>query len=352
MGSKFTKTVKGMKRGKNLSSRLHRYFAWILLLSVVMIFGSAYAYWKIETAGQGSFSEALWTVVFTLIGQGEFARSPSSIVGKVIVFLLSVVGISLLGVVLSEVVARVMKHNMRGMLGLNQCKFKGHTILCGWNGRAEIVLKELLSAGQKVAVIASQKPAALAKYDAFFIAGEATNETTLRQAGVENAESAIVFAENSEGLSPNDIDSRSVLTALALETLCPEIYSVIELLNPENECHAQRAHVDDIIFCDRILANVVASCASQRGISAFIGDILSHSDDGSALCAQPVEDEWNGRTVGELFAALRSEGMLPVGIMTLGSSSSTEEWIHQINPAPETVLTMPVRAIFIVANSR
>ncbi len=352
MGTKYTKTVKGMKRGKNLSSKLHRYFIWILLLLITMIFGSAYLYWSLESAGKGSFADALWTVVFTLIGQGEFAKSPNSIIGKVIVFLLSVVGISLLGVVLSEVLARVMKYSMRGMLGLNSCKYEGHTLLCGWNGRSELVLKELLSSGQKVAVIAQQKPAVLSHYDAFFIAGEATNEKILKQAGIDQAESAVVFAESTQGLSVNDIDSRTVLTALALESLRPEIYSVIELLNPKNECHARRAHVDDIIFCDRMLANVVASCASQKGISAFVNDILSHSDNGSALCAKTIDESWEGRPIGGLFEALRSEGCLPVGIMTPGTATATEEWIHEINPAPQKIISLPMRAIFIAPNAR
>lgn len=82
VGTKYTKTVKGMKRGKNLSSKLHRYFIWILLLLITMIFGSAYLYWSLESAGKGSFADALWTVVFTLIGQGEFAKSPNSIIGR------------------------------------------------------------------------------------------------------------------------------------------------------------------------------------------------------------------------------------------------------------------------------
>ncbi len=347
MAQNFAKKVKAVKRGKSVAGKLHKYFIWILLAFLVMILGSTFLFWKLERGGEGSFLEALWTILFTLIGQGEFADNPHTLIGRMIVFTLSIIGISLLGVVLSEILTRIMKQNLRSILGLNTCKYSGHTILCGWNGRAELVLKELASAGTEVAVITPTKPTALDHSDVFFVAGEPTSNERLIQAGIKNAESAIIFAQKSPGLSNDDVDAHTVLTALAVESLCPEIYTVAELLNPENERHARRAHVDDVIFPERTLAGIVAACSSQQGISSFITDILTFSDGGASLHASDIAEEWNGKTVGELFASMRAEGDLPLGLMTLDEKAETELWQHRINPPADMVLQTPMRVVFI-----
>lgn len=350
MAQNYAKRVKGLKRGANMARKLHKYFFWVLLAFVLLVFGSAYLYWKLERGGQISPLEALWTILFTLIGQGEFANHPQTTVGRAVVFVLSIVGISVLGVVLSEVLTRVMKYNLKHMIGLNRCKYKGHTILCGWNSRAELVLKELLAAGEQVAVITGTKPAALEHCDAFFVAGDPCSTERLVQAGIERAVSAIVFAEPSPGMSRDEIDARTVLTALSVESACPRIYTVIELLNPANERHARRAGADDIVFAEHTLAGIVAACAAQPGVSSFINDILSYCDDGSSLHAADIAPKWNGRTMGELFAALLADGDLPLGILTPAKSADTEHWEHEINPRPERVITLPMRVVFISRN--
>ncbi len=353
MAQNYAKRVKGLKRGTNMAGKLHKYFFRILLGFLVMIFGSTYLYWKLERGGEGSVFEALWTILFTLIGQGEFANNPSTLVGRIIVFTLSIVGISLLGVVLSEVLTRIMKSNLKNMLGLNVCKYSGHTILCGWNGRAELVLKELAAAGTQAAVISPTKPAALAHSDVFFVAGEPTSTERLIQAGIERAESAIIFAEKAPGLTNDDVDAHTVLTALAVETLRPEIYTVIELLNPKNERHARRAHVDDIVFCERTLAGIVATCSSQQGISSFVSDVLCYSDGGASLRAADIAAEWDGKTAGALFASMRAEGDLPLGLMMPDSTSAaSERWLHSINPPDDTVIKLPMRAVFIAHDEK
>ncbi len=347
MAQNYAKKVKAVKRGKSVAGKLHKYFIWILLAFLAMIIGSAYLFWKLERGGEGSFLEALWTILFTLIGQGEFADNPRTLIGRMIVFTLSIIGISLLGVVLSEILTRIMKKNLRNMLGLNTCKYSGHTILCGWNGRAELVLKELESAGTKAAVITTTKPAALERSDVFFVAGEPTSNDRLIQAGIKRAESAIIFAQKFPGLSDDDVDAHTVLTALAVESLRSEIYTVAELLNPENERHARRAHVDDIIFCERTLGGIVAACSSQQGISSFITDILTYSDGGASLHANDITEEWNGKTAGELFASMQADGALPLGLMTLDEKADTELWQHRINPPEDTVIQIPMRVVFI-----
>ncbi|MCL1940724.1 MAG: hypothetical protein FWG09_02185, partial [Synergistaceae bacterium] len=96
---RFIKLVKNARQGARLSGRLSRQFALIIFIFAAFILGSAYLVWINEMESHESYSEAVWTILFSLIGQGEFASNPKTAIGRIIVFLISILGIALLGVI-------------------------------------------------------------------------------------------------------------------------------------------------------------------------------------------------------------------------------------------------------------
>ena len=50
------------------------------------------------------------------------------------------------------------------------CDFEGHVVLCGWNARGPHLLSQLLSSGQRVAVVADPLPEGLPE-GVFFVKG-------------------------------------------------------------------------------------------------------------------------------------------------------------------------------------
>lgn len=344
MALNYAKTVKAMKRGKSVAGKLHKYFALILAAFIALVIGSAYLYWKLERGGEGNLGEAIWTIMFTLIGQGEFAQNPITVAGRVIVFLLSIIGISMLGVVLSEVLTRIMKYNLNNILGLNKCKYQHHTIICGWNSHADLVIQELLAAGKQIAVISPTKPAELDKHEVFFVAGDPTNDEILKQAGVANADAAIILAVSGQGLDKDDIDARTILTGLAIESINSKVYTVAELIAPKNAPHAKRANIDDTIYAQTAIADITATAAAQQGTISFIADLLTGTG-GTRLCAAELGQEWEGKTVGELFSLARENGDLPIGLIS--PKTPTKERTHKLNPPETQVITLPQKIAYI-----
>jgi voltage-gated potassium channel len=315
------------------------------------MFGSAYLVWQQEHAFKGSYMDAFWTVLFTLVGQGEFATNPRTAAGRVIVFVLSIVGVALLGVVLSELTQRVMTSKLRELMGMSKCGFEGHTMICGWNERGRLLLRELLASGKQVALIARERPASLPANDVFFVAGAPTDEETLRRAGIMNASAAIVLANHSGAAEDSDVDARTILTALAVESANPDVYSVIELIDPENERHARLAKVDDVIYCDRLIAEITATCAAHVGISAFMRDILSSSDEGHHFEAFDVPQPFEGQALREYFSTLREEGHLPVGFIAPPKDDPQAPaalWRSHVAPDENSTVILPMRAVCIV----
>ncbi|MDR1621355.1 MAG: potassium channel family protein [Synergistaceae bacterium] len=344
------KMVKGVRRGKAIARKIGKHFLWVVLGFGALLFGSAYLVWHQEQNFQGSYVNALWSVLFTLIGQGEFATNPRTFSGRLIVFVLSIVGVALLGVIFSEIMQRLMASKLRELMGMSRCKYAGHTLICGWNERGRLILRELLAAGKQVAVIASERPSSLAN-DVYFAAGSPADEEVLSRAGVTDAAAAIILS-NPSG-SPDDADAKTILTALAVESANHELYSVIELANPDNERHARLAKVDDIIYCDSLIAEITATCAVHAGISVFMRDILCASDQGHRFAAFNISDEFGGKPLGDFFKRLRKDGHLPVGVIAPPKDNPQAPvglWLSQINPKEDLTVALPMKAVCIVKN--
>ncbi len=352
----FTNAVKGVRRGKSLADRLNSKFTATsltvsLLLFFGLIFGSALFVWWQERNFTGSYLDAIWTVLFTLIGQGEFATSPHTMWGRIIVFLLSIIGVALFGVIFAGVMQRIINSRVKAifeeMIGINKCKYEGHVLICGWNQRGPYLIREILSSGQQAALITKDRPADLDS-NVFFVQGNPSEREALEKGGIRNAKRAIILGDPDFGSD----DSHSILTALAVENLAPDIYTVMELHNPENEHYAKYAKVDDILYSDSLIAGIASLCTHNEGISAFIRDVLSTADDGHSFATVDVESRYKGMTIDELFGDLKKQGVLPVGIIAPDKPGAlVSEWKSQVDPDGNMRVTLPMKAVCIVKDA-
>ena len=346
----FVKTVKNARRGVNLARKHHYKLAAAITVFVALIGGSALFVWWQERNFTGSYWDSLWTVLFTLIGQGEFASSPHTMWGRIIVFLLSIFGVAVLGVVFAEVLQRLINSRIKAiigeMMGINTCKFEGHILICGWNPRGVYLVREILSSGQQAALIAKERPADL-NPDVFFIQGSPSDREALIRGGVQKARSAIILSDPAFG----DDDSHTIMTALAVEDACADVYTVMELHDLANERYARYAHVDDILYSDSLIAGIASLCTYNEGISAFIRDVLSTADHGHSLASYDVPAEYSGKKIDELFADIRVQGALPVGVLRPSDKEhegSVIEWESEVNPDGKTIIQTPMRVVCIV----
>ncbi|MBQ7151156.1 MAG: potassium channel protein [Synergistaceae bacterium] len=348
----FVKTVKNAKRGIKFSKKFSHRLLGASLLFFGLLFGCALLVWWQEKNFTGSYFDSLWSVLFTLIGQGEFASSPKTFGGRIIVFLLSIFGVALFGVVFAEVMQRLINSQLRKMLGemmgINNCRFEGHVLVCGWNGRGPYLIRELMASGRQVALIAKERPGNL-NSEVFFVQGNPSDREALIKGGVEKAQGAIILGDPEYG----DDDSHTILTGLAVEAIAPEVYTVIELHDPQNERYARYAHVDDILYTDSLIADITAMCTHNEGISAFVRDILSTADDGHSFASFDAPKNFDGKTVRELFENFQASGSLPIGIITPpedGQEVPVSEWTSTVNPDLNLKVTLPMKVVCIVKN--
>ena len=101
--------------------------------------------------------------------------------------------------------------------------------------------------------------------------GDTTSSVDLERAGIPDAAAAIICPSDSS----NEADMRSILTVLAIETMAPNVRTVVEVNNPKHVEHVRRARTDEILVTSQLASRLLARTALYPGLAALVTDIGS-----------------------------------------------------------------------------
>lgn len=294
---------------------LHR-----LSLVIVVLFASSAALLTVLEQ-QGGFWTWLWysVVTSTTVGYGDV--TPVSATGRLVGTVNMFFGIGLLGIFTATMASLLVTQSLRKERGMGSYDFKDHLILCEWNLRAAAILRELRADPRcrdaPVVLIASLEAKPIDDEDLYFIKGN-VDEENLRRARIETAKTVIVLGNDE--LSAQQRDAQVVLTALTIESLNPQAYSIAELVKGENVPHCRRAKVDEVIVAAEFSSHLIASSALDHGVSRVVSELLSDPL-GNDLKKIAVPPELGGKTFIEVVSELkRKEGMIAVAVQHGDSS--------------------------------
>jgi voltage-gated potassium channel len=139
-----------------------------------------------------------------------------------------------------------------------------------------------------------------------FIRGNPTSSDDLRRAGVDRAACAIVMADaTSTSTAPDDMDARTLLTVLAIESLNPTCYTCVEVVRSENRPHFDRAKADEMVVSAEMTGALLASSAKTHGLSRVVTDLLTHPE-GMEFYRVDVPPSLVGATVAQAIEQLKA----------------------------------------------
>ena len=115
---------------------------------------------------------------------------------------------------------------------------------------------------------------------------------------------------------------RSILTVMAIESIAPEVRTVVEANNPAHVDHFRRAHADEVLVTSRLASRLLARTALYPGLSELVTDIVSGGV-GSELYRVVLPEDWVGLSVDELSARLRAEHRATLLAVTREGASVT-----------------------------
>ena len=153
-------------------------------------------------------------------------------------------------------------------------KGSGHILICGWSPKGSEIIRELraqeVEDPREIVILADREVAPVEEDGVTFIRGNTERAANdLRRAGLERVSTVIVLADDDERSNePDDLDARSLLTTLAVESINGAAYSCVEVIKSENRQHFERTHADELVVSAELTGALLAASARTHGLTA------------------------------------------------------------------------------------
>lgn len=285
----------------------------LVMLTVVLATG---ALLNLEHGNQDldSFGEAMWFSIYTLLaGEPTELDSSKSLASQFVIVGVMFMGMTVFAMFTGTVSAFMVDRLSKEGHIVKWDELSGHTIICGWNRKAEIIVREhLIAHGEdaQTIVIAELRGASPDFQDVKlrgkvqFLDDDFTKVSALEKAGILRAERCIILADTSLGRSEQDADARTILAALTIEHLNRDVYTCAELLNREYGRHLEFGHVNDFVVSGEYNGYLLAQASLNRGLMRMLNELLTF-EKGNQFYRQPLPEGWQGKSFLELFTHLK-----------------------------------------------
>jgi voltage-gated potassium channel len=286
---------------------------WLAIVAGCIVAGTA-GYMLLDPGW--SFLDALYMTVITLTTVGFREVQPLTDASMAWTMILAMSGVGLIfgtvGIVAEYLVVEATSGRREAKRMLDAVtKLSGHYILCGYGRVGRTVARELVHAGRKVVVI-DILPASLerARLDGFLeVEGDATEERTLRTAGIERAHGLITTI---------DSDAHNVYVILSARALNPNLFVVARANAADSESRLVQAGANRVVSPYTMAGHRLAELATRPRVVDFIDAALSHGE--LAFSMEEVEvgpaGATGGATDGVTVGSLRDSGVFVLAIVT------------------------------------
>lgn len=335
------------RRARRISDRFRR----AALLSLLVLVFAPLLMWMAEkgsnpnVGGLGSAYQWLARTLFENVSPFKMA----TFLGFVAYYIVRIAGYGLVAFATGALASRFVQSVIFRGAGMGTFKRSGHVVICGWNSQGTDIIHELLAKEMEetrpIAVLAQLATDPCPQDDRVtFVRGNPTNSDDLSRAGVERAECAIVMADaTSTSTAPDDMDARTLLTVLAIESLNPNCYTCVEVVRSANRQHFDRAKADEMVVSAEMTGALLASSAKTHGLSRVVADLLTHPE-GMEFYRVPVPRSLVGSTVADAMEGLKiRHDVLFVGIFPKDDKAV-------INPPSQRTLTLD-DGLLVIATS-
>ena len=266
-------------------------------------------------------------VTVSTLGMAE-GVGPVTRLGQFWIMVLIVVGIAAAMVALTVIVSLIVEGQVRSILGRRKVSMKiaslsGHYIVCGY-GRVGKSLCTDLAARKASLVVVDQDSgctAAAEENGLLYVLGNASEETVLRDAGIERAAGLVAALPT---------DAENVFVTLVARELNPKLFIAARGETLQSERRLARAGANKTICPPLIGARRLANVLTRPGVVDFV----DFATEGIDLEAEQYVLEGENKLIGQSLRQAnlpRAVGVLVVALRHGGGATV-------FNPDPDTVL--------------
>lgn len=300
-----------------------------------------------EADGRLDFGEAFWFSIYSLFAGEPIPESPHTLGGRIVAVIIMFMGLTIFamftGTVSAFMVERLRTEGRPAMLD----DVHDHIVICGWSSKAEIVIQEFQAAHphDNVAIVVIAQfpdgPPALegiVQKRVRFLQEDFTRVAALEQAGIHRAKTCIILADLSGGRGEQDADARTILAALTVEKLSPDVYTCAELHHRSYGTHLEMGRVNDYVVAGEHSAFLLAQAAMNRGLMDVLSELLTYQR-GSQFYRLPIPGSWQGRDFFDLFVDLkRTANAIVVAVRTAAGEFHVNPTDYQFQTGDDIVV--------------
>ncbi len=231
--------------------------------------------------------------------------------GFVVYYIVRIAGVSLVAFGTGAIASRLVTTVILKGRGMGSTRARGHVLICGWSSKGSEIVRELrakeVDDPRKIVVLARHAEDPTRDDSIEFLRGDPSDAADLRRAKLEDASVAIILADESDAaVTATDKDARTLLTCLAVESICPDVYSCVEVVLAENRQHFARTKVNEMVVSAELTGALLGGAARTRGLSRLVTDLVTHPG-GQEFYRMRVPTERVGETLAVALSRIKTE---------------------------------------------
>jgi len=308
---------------------LSRFFLAVILTVFSFSSGIAGFVW-IENY---SLADAFYMTMITVSTVGFGELHPLSPMGRLFVSVYIFFNLLVVAYLVSVLTTYIFDGELRNIFNMLRTdqgirSVSGHIIVCGFGRNGSKAYNELRGSGAQVVIVEQSEALLKSAAEALggnvlAVIGDATDDDTLRAAGIERARAIITAL-------PKDADN--VFVALTSRELNPHIKIIARASLKTSEAKLMRAGADSVVMPDEIGGSHMANLVIRPEVIRFL-DMLSGLGPSKLRLEEMRPDElrpeWRGRSIRELDIRSRT------GATVIGLKQRTGELL--VSPSADTI---------------
>jgi voltage-gated potassium channel len=306
--------------------RLTEYLLTVVLLLFATLFGTLGLshFRRANSTGWDMLAQSFWETIFSLVA-GEYINTfPQTLGGKIVILLVQFCGLTffalLTGTVSAVMIEKLKEGTVLSRLMLED--LENHILICGYNAGVTTIISEFQNHPQfkeREIVIITERDDSLPLDIPYptrvrTIKDDFTRVDVMRKCNVHACAVAVIVSDIAGGRTRQDADARTVLCALTIEKLNPDVHTCAELSNAHSESHLRMGGVNEVIVTRSISGHLLAQAALYSSNVHLLQELLKPTE-GHTFMPVPEDAAHVGKKFSEVLQIHHQKsGNIPIAV--------------------------------------
>ncbi len=282
---------------------------------------------QMKSEGKNPYFEAFYWLITTAATVGYGDITPRTFNGKVIAITVMILGVSLLGFLLSQLTQSIVASNIGKFFGISRITKSIDFVICGWNDLAKAAFEEINDFRSSIIIISPSRPDIDLSNNIQYISGDPCDKSVLGSANIQKAKHILLCMDD---------DSEVLLAAHVIRELNPWVNITAAISNSEYISMAESAGADQVIAPSAIAGRLLSIISERPYVVKWFLDTTSKSMHGKYIEYFVAP---NSLFAGKSLSAIRQlHALRVIGVESEGGFDKLPHGDYELKPGDRLVV--------------